>query len=308
MSSHRLMLRQRPALRLDLRGVRPATLATLSLAEIERLPLPCGRHFTPLAEWFTVERLGESEAAALIAAAGPADGPPPAGPLLALAGDLSQVDQVGWQLDGGTLTVDGPVGQGVGGAMQAGCLRVRGSAGALAGVEMSGGELHIEGDVGDYAAATLPGSMDGMRGGLLLVQGRAGDRFADRMRRGTAIVLGDAGDFFASRLVAGTLVLGGRCGRHPAHGLRRGSLVFASPEPAPGPVGPPTFVPVHGDAGVFWQLLARDLARIARTAGPPPGAAAAAALATLAGLPHRTPRRFVGDLSVDGQGELLFVA
>ena len=77
----------------------------------------------------------------------------------------------------------------------------------------------------------LPGSMDGMRGGTLVVRGSAGVRFGDRMRRGTALVFGDAGDFLASRLVAGTIALAGRAGAHVGYGMRRGSLVFAGPAP-----------------------------------------------------------------------------
>jgi formylmethanofuran dehydrogenase subunit C len=86
---------------------------------------------------------------------------------------------------------------------------------------MAGGTLTIEGNVDDFAASTLPGSMDGMRGGQLVVKGNAGARFGDRMRRGTAMVFGDAGDFLASRMVAGTIAVGGRVGAHEGYGMRR---------------------------------------------------------------------------------------
>jgi formylmethanofuran dehydrogenase subunit C len=172
--------------------------------------------------------------------------------------------------------------------LQAGTLTVQGSAGALAACEMAGGTLTIDGNAGDFAASTLPGSMDGMRGGTLIVRGHVGARFADRMRRGTAVVFGDAGDFLASRLVAGTVLLGGRCGAHPGYGMRRGSLVFA----AGGPEAPPTFVPAIADAPVFWQLLARDLARHG---------------GVFAGLPARRIDRQLGDLAADGKGEWIAV-
>jgi formylmethanofuran dehydrogenase subunit C len=130
--------------------------------------------------------------------------------------------------------------------------------------------------------------MDGMRGGTLIVRGSAGARFGDRMRRGTAIVFGDAGDFLASRLVAGTIALGGRCGLHPCYGLRRGSVVFAAGAPEP----PPTFVPAVAETPVFWQLLARDLARHG---------------GVFAGLPRRGIERHLGDLSAGGKGEWITV-
>jgi formylmethanofuran dehydrogenase subunit C len=128
--------------------------------------------------------------------------------------------------------------------------------------------------------------MDGMRGGTLIVKGRAGERFGDRMRRGTAVVFGDAGDFFASRLVAGTLALGGRCGAHPAYGMRRGSIVFAGATPQL----PTGFVPNRAGAEVFWQLLARDLSRHG---------------GVFADLPARQIERSCGDLAADGKGELI---
>jgi formylmethanofuran dehydrogenase subunit C len=131
--------------------------------------------------------------------------------------------------------------------------------------------------------------MDGMRGGTLIVRGRAGDRFADRMRRGTALVFGDAGDFLASRLVAGTIAIGGKAGAHVGYGMRRGSIVFAGSAPAVAP----TFVPALADAAVAWQLLARD---IACHGGP------------FAGLPGRRIVRHLGDLSADGRGELIAAA
>jgi formylmethanofuran dehydrogenase subunit C len=186
------------------------------------------------------------------------------------------------------LQVEGDVGDYVGGGMRAGELMVRGNALALAACEMAGGLLTIGGDAGDFAASALPGSMDGMRGGMLIVRGSAGARFGDRMRRGTALVFGDVGDFLASRMVAGTIAIGGRAGAHVGHGMRRGSLVFAGVAPRIAA----TFVPAIAEAAVFWQLLARDLAR------------QGGAWAT---LPRRRIERQLGDLAVGGKGELIVV-
>jgi len=264
-----LSLRQRPGLRLDLRGLVPATLAALSPAEIERMDIAQGNRFVPLAEFFAVTRRGDGDA-------------------LVLEGDLSRCDRLGWQLAAGNIVVEGPVGDYAGACMSGGELHVKGSAGLLAGCEMSGGALRVEGDVGDFAASALPGSMDGMRGGSFVVRGHAGQRFGDRMRRGTAVVFGDAGDFLGSRMVAGTIALGGRPGAHVAYGMRRGSLVFAGPPPEVAS----TFVASAAPIPVFWQLLARDLARH----GEPFGA-----------LRARRAQRFLGDLSALGKGELLLV-
>ena len=268
MSGWRLTLKASPALRVDLRGVTPEALADLPLAEIERLPVGYGNAWVPLAEFFRV-------------VPDDSDG-------LVFDGDLSRFDRVGWQLAGGRIHVDGNVGHYAGGCMSAGELLVSGRAGLLAACEMAGGIFTVQGDVDDFAASTLPGSMDGMRGGTFVVKGNAGARFGDRMRRGSAIVHGDAGDFLASRLVAGTIAVGGRPGAHAGWGMRRGSVVFAG-GPAAWDV-PATFVPALAAAEVFWQLLARDLAR---HGGP------------FAALGTRRVERHLGDLAVDGRGEMI---
>ncbi len=269
MSLTLLELRQTPALRVDLRGITPAALAGLALADIERLTITHGTQTLALAELFSVSQT-ES----------PTDE-------LRLEGDLARFDRIGWQLARGRITVEGAVGAYAGACMSGGEVQVNGSAGDMAACEMAGGTLSITGNVGDFAASTLPGSMDGMRGGCFIVRGHAGSRFADRMRRGTALVFGDVGDFLASRLVAGTIAVGGRAGAHVGYGMRRGSVIFAGPVP----VVPPTFVPALTGAEVMWQLLARDLAHC----GEP-----------FSTLPTRRIQRHLGDVAAAGKGELIF--
>ena len=269
MSGWRLSLRQAPAVRVDVRGVLPAALAGLSAAQVGQVRVGHGNALVPLAEFFTVQPDGNDDT-------------------LVFDGDLSRFDRVGWQMAGGRITVNGPAGHYAGGCMSGGELSVKGSVGLLAACEMAGGSLTVEGDAGDFAASTLPGSMDGMRGGTLIVKGNAGERFGDRMRRGTALVFGNAGDFLASRMVAGTIGIGGSAGAHVGYGMRRGSVVFAA---APPQIAA-TFVPALVEAQVFWQLLARDLAR---HGGP------------FATLPSRAVQRHLGDIATDGRGELILV-
>jgi len=267
-SGWRLSLKAPPALRVDLRGVTPRTLANMPIAEAERSPVGYGNAWVPLGEFFKLAPYTDD--------------------VLLFDGDLSRFDRVGWQLTGGRIHVEGNVGHYAGGCMSAGQLFVNGHAGLLAACEMAGGSFTVQGDVDDFAASTLPGSMDGMRGGTFIVKGNAGERFGDRMRRGSAIVHGNAGDFLASRLVAGTIAVGGRAGAHVGWGMRRGSIVFATA--SVDSEMPATFVPALGAADVFWQLLARDLAR---HSGP---------FSALAG--RRIERHF-GDLAVDGKGEII---
>jgi formylmethanofuran dehydrogenase subunit C len=261
--------KQPPALRIDLRGVTPAALAALSVADVERIPVGHGNQLAPLAEFFHVAARDDDA--------------------LVFAADLQRFDRVGWQMNGGKLIVEGSVGNYAGACMSAGELAVKGDAGALAACEMAGGALTVAGNAGDFAASTLPGSMEGMRGGTLIVRGNAGARFGDRMRRGSALIFGNAGDFLASRMVAGTIALGGAAGAHAGYGMRRGSVVFAGPAPAHSP----TFVPAIADAAVFWQLLSRNLAQHG---------------GAFADLPQRRIERRLGDLADGGKGELIVVA
>jgi formylmethanofuran dehydrogenase subunit C len=261
MNGFTLRMKQTPSLRVDMRGVLPS-------ADVAALEVGYGNALVPLAELFDIAPRNDGR--------------------LVLEGDCARCDRIGWQMAGGTLIVEGPAGDYAGAGMSGGEVVVRGDARHLAACEMAGGSLTIEGNAADFAASTLPGSMDGMRGGALVIQGNAGERCGDRMRRGTVIVFGNCGDFLASRLVAGTIALGGRAGKHPGYGMRRGSIVFAGAAPVPSP----TFVPAIADTPVFWQLLARDVARHG---------------GAFAGLPQRRVERHLGDLAADGRGEWIVV-
>ena len=266
MTGWTLRAKQVAALRLDMRAITPLALAALTQAEVERVPVGYGNALVALAEFFHVA-------------------PAPDG-TLRFAADLTRCDRVGWQMEGGTLIVEGSVGDYAGACMRGGEVSVQGSARDLAACEMTGGSLRIGANVGDFAASTLPGSMDGMRGGTLVVNGHAGARCADRMRRGTVVVHGDAGDFLGSRMVAGTVALGGRCAAHCGYGMRRGSVVFAGAAPSVAQ----TFVQGIAETPVFWQLLARNLAQHG---------------GAFTDLAARPISRWLGDLAAGGKGELI---
>lgn len=267
MSWH-LTLRQRPALRLDMRAVVPSRMAGQPLSEVERLPVWQGNQALALADLFRIEQV---------------DGPDDT---LVVAGECCRCDRIGWNMDQGLIELHGSAGDYLGSGLRAGRIHVHGDAGLLAGCEMQGGTLEVDGDVGDFAGAPLPGSMEGMRGGALVVRGNAGDRLGDRMRRGLVVVQGDAGNFTASRMVAGTIAVGGALGHHTAWGMRRGSLVCSGARLE----APSTFVPTYHDVGVFWQLLSRTLARHAEV---------------FSDLPGKRVQRLAGDVAAGGQGELL---
>jgi formylmethanofuran dehydrogenase subunit C len=271
MSGWHLTLKRAPTLRLDLRRVSPLALAALDAAGVAGVDVWHGNERCALADWFEIEAIDTD------------------GELL-VAGDLSRCDRLGQAMAGGRLEVEGSVGDWFAAGLSGGAVHLCGNAGRMAACAMRGGELGVQGDVGDFGCGALPGDLDGLRGGTVIVHGSVGARFADRMRRGTVLIGGDAGDFLASRMVAGTIALAGRCGLHPGYMQRRGSLVLAGPAPAT----PASLVPARGEAAVAWQLLAREIARLAHHHGLDEAFAA---------LPARRPARLLGDLAVDGRGE-----
>ena len=91
---------------------------------------------------------------------------------------------------------------------------------------MTGGGIEISGAAGDFLGGPLAGEMAGMRGGIVVVRGRAGARAGDRMRRGTIVIEGEAGAYPGSRMIAGTLIVGRGAGALPGFLMKRGTIVL----------------------------------------------------------------------------------
>jgi formylmethanofuran dehydrogenase subunit C len=69
-----------------------------------------------------------------------------------------------------------------------------------------------------------------MRGGVILIDGPAGNEIGAAMRRGL-IAVGGAGDYPGVSLIAGSVFVFGPSGVRPGAGMKRGTLVFAGPAP-----------------------------------------------------------------------------
>ena len=182
----------------------PDRFATLSNADITRLPVWRGREQLTLGDLFSVD--GERSAS------------------LRVVGDLSMVDALGAAMSAGELTVEGNVGRYVGSRMSGGVLRVNGSAGDGAGLEMSGGLLDIAGDAGDRVGAARLGASKGMLGGEIIVRGKLGAEAGARMRRG--IIVGySAGDRTGEAMIAGNVIVLGDAGNDTGRYNKRGTIV-----------------------------------------------------------------------------------
>jgi formylmethanofuran dehydrogenase subunit C len=264
MTALRLVLREQPEQRLDLSPLTPDRLAGLGTAAIEALELHTTRHRVQVGDTFRVHPGDPAE--------------------IAIEGGSGRFDRVGEAMRTGVLTVEGDVGQQAGRLMAGGKLVVRGSVGDWAGSAMRAGTLEVTGDAGEFLGGPLSGERTGMRGGVVVVRGRAGMRAADRLRRGLVIVEGNAGAYAGSGMVAGTLVICGVAGTMPGILMRRGTIVLGGPAELA-----PSFVATGGSELVFAQLLARAAARFSTLA-------ATRVLATAA--------RYAGDMAVLGRGEI----
>jgi formylmethanofuran dehydrogenase subunit C len=258
-------------LAIDLAGIMPQRVATLTLAEIARLPVLADDHPCELGHVFT-------------AAGDPSD--------LAIEcrGDFTRVHRVAAGMTAGTVRVAGSVGRHAGEGMCGGRLDIEGDAGDWLACELTAGDVRVAGDAGDNVAAALPGSVVGMRGGRVIVAGRVGHLLASRLRRGVVAVGGGCGAAAGFEMRAGTVVIGGEVGSQPGLGMRRGSVISLTDSPRPAAM----FWPGAAWRPPFLHLLFRSLA--------------AAGFAPAAAIRPGNWRQWHGDMLAGGRGELLHPA
>lgn len=254
--------------RIDASPLTPDRLAGLSSAQMGEIPLWAGRDHLPASQLFTIEAGSALD--------------------LRIVTGKARVDRLGAGMKQGSLTVEGDAGDYLAQGMRNGDVRVIGSCGAFAGNAMTGGLITIEGDAGLGLGAAIAGEHAGLKGGMVIVKGNAGDRVGDHQRRGTILIEGNAGSYCGTRMAAGTIAVLGSVGDHVGFGMRRGTILLARLPTEP----TPTFF----DAGscdlnfltlliASWRTLDSRFARLDRL--------------------RKRVRRFVGDLSSGGKGEIL---
>lgn len=268
MNAMRFVLRGPPSQRLDMSALTPDRLAGMEMAAIERLTLHTTREAACVADVFAV-RAGD-----------PAS--------VVIEGGSARLDRVGETMRSGTLRIEGAVGAYAGRKLAGGRLQITGDAGPFAASGMIDGQIEIGGDAGARLGGPTAGERAGMRGGVVIVRGGAGERAGERLRRGLIVVGGDAGRYAGCAMIAGTLVICGEAAEGAGVLMRRGTIVLGRTPPLL-----PTFVALGGGELVFRRLLARALE---------PLHAEAAALAAAA------TRRFGGDMATIGKGEIVMPA
>lgn len=192
---------------LEVECLAPDRLATLAMADIEKLLVQHGNRQSPLAEHFAIK--GDAS-----------DGQ------VRLNGDCSIVKLVGHQMASGKIVIDGPIGMHVGAEMTGGEIEVRGDAGDWVGAEMAGGRIHVHGNAGHCVGGVYRGGSVGMRGGVILIDGDLGNELGGSMRRGLIAVGGGCGDFAGVAMNAGSIFVFGKPGIRAGAGMNRGTIAL----------------------------------------------------------------------------------
>ncbi|MGH7194089.1 MAG: formylmethanofuran dehydrogenase subunit C [Candidatus Saccharimonadales bacterium] len=244
----------------------PDRLADLPLDQIRALPVYLGKRNCRLDEFFDIE--GE-----------PSDE-------LVIHGQAQRIKSIGRGMTRGRITLHGDAGMHLGAQMTGGTIEVFGNASDWVGGEMSGGLIHIRGNAGGQVGAAYRGSLSGMRGGTVIVDGSAGMEIGMRMRRGTIVVGGPVKDFAGLQMKGGSLFLLSGAEIRTGAWMSRGTIVSLAPLRLL-----PTFSYACTYQPPFLRLYARHLATWGITL-PHDGAAG-------------VYRRYTGDTSVPGKGELL---
>ena len=237
--------------------------------EIRALPAHLGKRQHRVDDFFTVEGETSDE--------------------LKIFGDLGKVKWIGRGMTRGRITLVGNAGMHLGAYMQGGAIEVSGNVSDWLGAEMSGGFIRIRGNAGGQVGAAYRGSLSGMRDGAILIEGTAALEVGMRMKRGTIVVAGGVRDFAGLEMKGGTIVVGGAELRTGAW-MVRGTIVSLTPIPLL-----PTFSYASTDNPTFLRLYRRHLQKHLRLPG--------------FDIPIERSdgayRRYTGDTSVPGKGEIL---
>ena len=269
MSGHKLRLKAASTERLDLTGITPARLASLSHYEIARLTVGTGKDRLSLGDAFDLS--------------GSADD------TLVIEAGNAALDYVGAGLDGGTLRVVGDIGNYAGRQMRGGNLEIEGNARDFLASGATGGIIRVSGNAGNSLGAAMPGDRFGMLGGVALVGGNVGERAGEKMRRGTVVVKGKTGGGTGTRMIGGTIWAEGGIGPDPGLMMRRGTLIGPSVERLL-----PTFVDCGKHDLVIVRVLNRYLQAVLGAASPKP-------------MPLFV-RKIAGDMATIGRGEIFLPA
>lgn len=259
-------LKRQPVVPLEAEVLSSDTVSKLTNAEIRALTVYHGKRQLPLGEFFDVE--GEKDEG------------------LEIHGDLGKVRWIGRAMSRGSVTVHGSVGMHLGAYMTGGRIEVFGDASDWIGAEMKNGLIQVHGNAGGQVGAAYRGALAGMKNGTIIIDGSAGLEVGMRMRRGTIIIGGPARDFAGLQMKGGTIILLSGAEIRTGAWMKRGTIISLKPLQMM-----PTFAYATEYNPTFVNVYSRHLKQFGVR------------------LPYAAEegryRRYCGDLSVPGKGEVL---
>jgi formylmethanofuran dehydrogenase subunit C len=262
----RLTLKEQPSVPLEAESISPDVMVPLNHDAIGGLPVYLGKRQRRLDDFFAVEGEASDE--------------------LEVHGDASKVKWLGRGMGRGHLRIRGSAGMHLGAYMKGGTIEVSGNAGDWAGAEMMDGLIRITGDAGGQVGAAYRGSSTGMKGGTILVGGSAGLEVGMRMRRGVIAITGRVRDFAGLQMKGGTIFLLAGAQLRTGAWMVRGTIVSMAPISLL-----PTFSAACAYNPTFLRLYAKRLKALGYSIPFEPAKGAY--------------RRYTGDTSVPGKGEIL---
>jgi formylmethanofuran dehydrogenase subunit C len=261
-----LTLKEQPNVPLEAESLSPDHTQGLTAGAVGALPVFLGKRQLRVDDFFAVEGEG--------------------GEQLEIRGDAHQVKWVGRGMTQGRINVVGNIGMHLGAYMKGGTIEVSGDASDWVGGEMSDGLIHIHGNAGGQAGAAYRGSLAGMRGGTILIEGTAGLELGSRMKRGIIAVKGLVKDFAGLQMKGGTIFLLAGAEIRTGAWMIRGTIVS---------LGPIRLLPTFAYACVYNPSFLRIYSRQLSDFG----------FSIPYAVQDGSYRRYTGDASVPGKGELL---
>jgi formylmethanofuran dehydrogenase subunit C len=251
---------------LEAEAISPDAMAGLEHDAVCALPVFLGKRQLRVDDFFTVAGEGGDE--------------------IELRGDLKKVRWLGRGMTRGRLAVVGNAGMHLGAYMKGGTIEVSGGASDWVGGEMSGGLIRIAGNAGGQIGAAYRGSPRGMTDGTIIIGGSAGLEIGMRMKRGLIVIGGPVRDFAGLEMKGGTIVLRSGAELRTGAWMRRGTIISLKPIPLL-----PSFLHSSDYVPSFIGVVAKHLVALGVQ------------------IPHDANtgayRRFLGDTSVIGKGEIL---
>ncbi len=151
---------------------------------------------------------------------------PPDKITMQIGGDIRKVRMIGARMSFGSMIIEGDVGVHLGWMMKGGEILAKGNVDSWVGCMMEGGRIEVAGSAGDYVGAPYRGSTQGMKDGIVVIHGDAGNEVGCYMRGGLIVIDGKVGEFAGISMRDGTILIRGDCEGRAGAGMFDGKIII----------------------------------------------------------------------------------